>query len=135
MISKNKKIIIIISVVAIIAIVIIRYSFLAVFWLTTPGDGEITANEKVLFEKIKEENHAKKVWREPKYNMTAPKDTTTYRIIVNDIPCDSDTLGLEAKAKEIKNEINKLNLHKNFYKYEIIYACIDGKDYNYSYLR
>ncbi|MDH6252782.1 flagellar basal body-associated protein FliL [Chryseobacterium sp. H1D6B] len=131
----KKKTIIISILLVVLVVLVIRYGFVLVFWLTTPKDGELRPAEKVLFEKIKKEDNAKDVWREPKYNMTSPKDTITYRLIVNGIPCLEDTLALKNKAQDIRTEIDKLKLHKNFYKYQVLYECVDGKEYTYSFKR
>lgn len=131
----KKKTLIIFALLIIFIVLLIRYGFIIILWLTTPRDGELRTDEKILFEKIKKNDRARDVWREPKYNITAPKDTATYTIIVNDIPCQKDTTALKDRAQRIKSEIDKLNLHSNFYKYEVLYKCSDGKEYNYKFLR
>lgn len=131
----KKKTLIIFALLIIFIVLLIRYGFIIVLWLTTPGDGELRTDEKILFEKIKKNDMARDVWREPKYNFTAPKDTTTYTIVVNNIPCQKDIISLKDRAKSIKSEIDKLNLHSNFYKYDVLYKCTDGKEYNYKFLR
>lgn len=131
----KKKTLIIFALLIIFIVLLIRYGFIIILWLTTPRDGELRTDEKILFQKIKKDDRARDVWREPRYNITAPKDTTTYTIIVKDIPCQKDTTGLKDRAQRIKSEIDKLNLHSNFYKYEVLYKCSDGKEYNYKFLR
>lgn len=131
---KKRSLLILIGIVIIIAL-IIRYGFLIIFWFTTPKGGEISQNEKILFQKIKNENKATNVWREPKYNIINPKDTIVYRIIINNLPCTGNTLNLKSNSLKIKERIYSLNLHKNFYKYDIIYQCKDGEDIRYSYFR
>ncbi|KQS93085.1 hypothetical protein [Chryseobacterium sp. Leaf394] len=131
----KKKKLIIFTFLVIFIVLLVRYGFLIVLWLTTPGDGEMTLNEKVLFEKIKKDTQAKDVWREPKYNMTHPKDTTTYTVVVNGIPGHADTISLKDKAQSIRSEINKLNLHPNFYRYHVLYKSTDGKEYYFKFLR
>ncbi len=131
----KKKTLIIFVLLIIFIVLLIRYGFIIVLWLTTPGDGELRTDEKILFEKIKKNDMARDVWREPKYNITAPKDTTTYIIVVNNIPCDKDTTTLKDRAQYIKHEIDKLNLHSNFYKYEVLYKCSNGKEYKYEIMR
>lgn len=95
----------------------------------------MTLNEKVVFEKIKKDNQAKDVWREPKYDMTYPKDTTTYTFFVDEIPGHADTISLKDEAQSIRSEINKLNLHPNFYRYHVLYKSTDGKEYYFKFLR
>ncbi|PWW25665.1 MULTISPECIES: hypothetical protein [unclassified Chryseobacterium] len=125
----------IIGIIAILCLIIYRYGFLIVFWLTTPKEGTLSSSEKMLLEKIKTENHAKEVLREPKYNVDQPKDTTVYKIIVNKIPCTSDTLMLKNNASSIKKRLDDISLHQNYYKYQIFYECTDGKEYVYSFMR
>lgn len=126
---------IIVGIVVILGLIIYRYGFLIVFWLTTPGKGELTSSEKILLEKIKIENHAEKVLREPKYNAGEPKDTTVYKVIVDKIPCTSDTLSFKKNASSIKRRLDSIGLHKNYYKYQIFYECTDGKEYIYTLMR
>ncbi len=126
---------IIVGIVVILGLIIYRYGFLIVFWLTTPGKGELTSSEKILLEKIRIENHAEKVLREPKYNASEPKDTTVYKVIVDKIPCTSDTLFFKKNASSIKRRLDSIGLHKNYYKYQIFYECTDGKEYIYTLMR
>lgn len=88
-----------------------------------------------MFEKIKKNNQAKNVWREPKYYITAPKDTITYTFVVSSIPCQKDTISLKDRAQSIRYEIDKLKLHPNFYKFNVLYEFTDGKEYNFKFLR
>lgn len=126
---------IIIGIVVVLGLIIYRYGFLLIYWLTTPGKGELTSSEKNLLEKIRMENHAKEVLREPKYNAAEPKDTTVYKIIVHKIPCTSDTLFFKQNASSIKKRLDSIGLHKNYYKYQIFYECEDGKEYMYTLTR
>ena len=125
----------IIGIITVLCVMVYRYGFLVVFWLTTPGKGELTSSEKILLEKIRIENHAEKVLREPKYNAGEPKDTTVYKVIVDKIPCASDTLFLKKNALSIKRRLDSIDLHKNYYKYQIFYECTDGKEYIYTLMR
>lgn len=125
----------IIGIIAILCLIIYRYGFLIVFWLTTPENGTLSSSEKNLLEKIKTENHAKEVLREPKYNVDQPKDTTVYKIIVNKVPCTSDTLFYRSNAFSIKRRLDSIRLHQNYYKYQIFYECMDGKEYVYSFMK
>ncbi len=131
----KKKIIIISILVIALTYLSIRYGFIAVLWLTTPKDGELTQAEKNLFIKIKKNTGATEVWREPKYHLKYPKDTTTYRIIASSINCNNDSLLLRENAQIVRLEIDQWNLHKNFYQYQVIFKCVNGKEYTYKYLR
>ena len=130
-----KKNIVIITVIVFLGLIIYRYGFLLIFWFTIPKNGELTSPEKTLFERIRIENQAKEVWREPKYNISGPKDTTVYKVIINKIPCTTDTLFFKKKAADIKRRLDSIQLHKNYYKYQIFYECIDGKEYIYTFKR
>lgn len=122
----SKKNIIIVLVVTLVILGIYRFGFLGVLWLTTPGDGEISATETALFQKIKEESKAKSVYREPKYTISEPKDTLAYRIIVFKPICTKNQDSLKVEAQKIASQANSsLNLHKNFIRFEVFYDCSD----------
>lgn len=122
----SKKNIIIVLVVTLVIFGIYRFGFLGVFWLTTPGDGEISATETALFQKIKEESKAKSVYREPKYDISEPNDTLAYRIIVFKPICTKNQDSLKVEAQKIVSQANSsLNLHKNFVRFEVFYDCSD----------
>ena len=122
----SKKNIIIVLVVTLVILGIYRFGFLAVLWLTTPGDGEISASETALFQKIKDESKAKSVYREPKYTISEPKDTLAYRIIVFKPICNKNQDSLKVEAQKIASQANSsLNLHKNFIRFEVFYDCSD----------
>lgn len=133
--KKNWVIISIFAALIAIIVFLINYGFLIVFWLTTPGDGELRPEEKILFEKIKKRSNASDIQREPKYHISNPKDTIAYSIIINNISCHKiiNKDSLEIEALKIKSEIDKFKLHRNFYKYEIIYECKNGEEILYSY--
>ena len=119
-----KKIIIIFSIIILSVFLFFRYAGLVIFWLVTPGDGELRPAEKILLEEIKKESKALDVWREPKYHISNPSDTTTYRIIIRNQESktivNKDSLKIEATKISIK--INKrLNLHPKFINYLIHY--------------
>ncbi|OWP85877.1 hypothetical protein BWK60_11765 [Flavobacterium covae] len=109
-----------------------------IFWLFTPGDGELRPAEKILFEKVKSESKALDIWREPKYHISDPRDTVTYRLIIrkkeSNINIDLDSLKI--KAKDIAIEIeNKLNLNSKFINYEIIYEYVRSGDKKFKFKR
>ena len=84
----KKKVIIILTLSISFIYLFFRYAGLLIFWLVTPGDGEFRPAEKILFEEIKKESNAVDIWREPKYHISKPRDTTTYRIIIKKIKCN-----------------------------------------------
>ena len=132
----NKKWIIIWAGIVIIAVLVIRYGFILVFWLTTPKDGELRTEELALFQKIKTDMNIDKVSREPRYKMSQPDDTLSYKLFINDVNCSKwDNRQLQYQSDKIKKEIDQIHLHKNFYKYVVIYRCKDGGDKRFSYLR
>ncbi|AEW87355.1 hypothetical protein B0A78_08565 [Flavobacterium columnare NBRC 100251 = ATCC 23463] len=109
-----------------------------IFWLFTPGDGELRPAEKILFEKVKSESKALDIWREPKYHISDPRDSVTYRLIIrkkeSNINIDLDSLKI--KAKDIAIEIeNKLNLNSKFINYEIIYEYVRSGDKKFKFKR
>ncbi|MGO4709815.1 hypothetical protein AB4Y90_12005 [Chryseobacterium sp. 2TAF14] len=121
-----KKKIIITAIISLLIFLVYRYGFVLVFWLSTPGDGELRPEEIRLFNSIKSTSKAQDVWREPKYDIINPKDTCTYRIIIYKVKCNSKKDSLKPEALKIANEVNrKMNLDKNFVRYEIVYQCND----------
>ncbi|AUX19230.1 hypothetical protein AQ623_13790 [Flavobacterium columnare] len=109
-----------------------------IFCLFTPGDGELRPAEKILFEKVKSESKALDIWREPKYHISDPRDSVTYRLIIrkkeSNINIDLDSLKI--KAKDIAIEIeNKLNLNSKFINYEIIYEYVRSGDKKFKFKR
>jgi hypothetical protein len=122
--KKNK--IIIITIIA-IGLLIYRFGFILIFWLTaTPRDGELRLAEKVLFEEIKKELNAKEIDRSPRHHISNPRDTTSYEIIISEIACRKlqDSLSIIAKSIVIKAN-KRLKLNPKFYKYKIIFYCDD----------
>ena len=122
----SKKNIIIVLIIALAIFAIYRFGFLGVFWLTTPKDGESTKNEIELFHKIKEESKAKSVYREPKYDISQPKDTLAYRIIIFKPVCTKNQDSLKIEAQKVASFAkSSLKLHENFIRFEIFYDCSD----------
>lgn len=58
-----------------------------------------------------------------------------YTVVVSSIPCQKDTISLKDRAQSIRYEIDKLKLHPNFYKFNVLYEFTDGKEYNFKFLR
>ena len=115
-----------------------RYAGLLVFWLVTPGDGVLRSAEKLLFEEIKKESKAVDIWREPKYHISKPRDTTTYRIIIKKIKCNeiSNRDSLQYQALKIAKRVEeKLVLNSKFINYEIIYKCVGRYDESFKFKR
>ncbi|WP_165764161.1 hypothetical protein [Flavobacterium covae] len=133
-----KKKAIILSTIFVFIYLCYRYMGIFIFWLFTPGDGELRPAEKILFEKVKSESKALDIWREPKYHISDPRDTVTYRLIIrkkeSNINIDLDSLKI--KAKDIAIEIeNKLNLNSKFINYEIIYEYVRSGDKKFKFKR
>jgi hypothetical protein len=123
----DKKTKILIFIIITIGLFIYRFGFILLFWLTaTPRDGELRPAEKVLFEEIKKELKAKEIDRSPRHHISNPRDTTSYEIIISDIPCEKIQDSLSIIAKNIAIKANKrLNLNPKFHKYKIIFYCND----------
>lgn len=131
-----KKNIIIITLISIFVFLIYKYGFLFVFWLTTPEDGELRPEEIKLFNHIKSTSKAEDVSREPKYNISNPKDTTTYKIIIYKVECNNQKDSLKKEAIKIVEKANTtLNLNSNFIRYMIIYECNDEQSQRFSFKR
>ncbi|GEM59256.1 hypothetical protein HUE46_03325 [Flavobacterium columnare] len=133
-----KKKAIILSTIFVFIYLCYRYMGIFIFWLFTPGDGELRPAEKILFEKVKSESKALDIWREPKYHISDPRDSVTYRLIIrkkeSNINIDLDSLKI--KAKDIAIEIeNKLNLNSKFINYEIIYEYVRSGDKKFKFKR
>ena len=111
---------------------------LIIFWLVTPGDGELRPAEKVFFKEIQTKSKALEVWREPKYNISNPKDITTYRIIIRkkSITAARNIDSLSNEAEKISKKIdNLLILNDKFINYEIIYEFTGFKDESFKFKR
>ncbi len=133
-----KKKIIIVSVIILFIYLFFRYAGLVIFWLVTPGDGELIPTEKILLEEIKTKSKALDVWREPQYNISNPKDTTTYRIIIrkNEVNGIRNIDSLKNEAVKISKKIDEsLNLNDKFINYEIIYEFVGHKDESFKFKR
>ncbi|AMO21216.2 hypothetical protein [Flavobacterium columnare] len=133
-----KKKAIILSTIFVFIYLCYRYMGIFIFCLFTPGDGELRPAEKILFEKVKSESKALDIWREPKYHISDPRDSVTYRLIIrkkeSNINIDLDSLKI--KAKDIAIEIeNKLNLNSKFINYEIIYEYVRSGDKKFKFKR
>ena len=122
----SKKNIIIVLIITLAIVAIYQFGFLGVFWMTTPGDGELSKAEVELFKSVEKGSKAKSVYREPKYNISEPKDTLAYRIIVFKPICTKNSDSLKIEAQKIASQANSsLNLHKNFVRLEVFYDCSD----------
>lgn len=131
-----KKKIFIITAIGLFLYSCFRYMGLFIFWLLTPGDGELRPAERILFEQIKKESNALDIWREPKYHISNPKDTVTYRVIIRNREAkktiNKDSLKNEANKISIKLE-NSLNLNSKFINYIIHFESSGEYGYDVSY--
>lgn len=103
-------------------------SFFAVFWLTyfsSPKRIESLPQEKKMFTRLKKEYHLKKIERAPEteHRLLTPKDTLTYSLYLTGVDCTRNEEEMKRETLEISKEVNKLGLHQNFYKYEIVFYC------------
>jgi hypothetical protein len=136
-----KKKIVLISAILLFLYLCFRYMGLLIFWMVTPGDGELRPAEKILFEQIKKESKAIHISREPKYYISNPKDTTTYRIIIRkkelkELKEIRNVDSLKSEATKISKKIDKLlNLNEKFINYEIIYEYLGYKDESFKFKR
>ncbi|SPE78451.1 hypothetical protein FLACOL_02467 [Flavobacterium columnare] len=133
-----KKKTIILSTIFVFIYLCYRYMGIFIFWLFTPGDGELRLAEKILFEEVKSKSKASDIWREPKYHISDPRDTVTYRLIIRTRESNSniDLDSLKLKAKDIAIEIeHKLNLNSKFINYEIIYEYVRLGDKKFKFKR
>jgi len=122
----SKKNIILVLIITLAIVAICRFGFLEIFWMTTPGDGELSSSEKEFFQEIQKESKAKSVYREPKYAISEPKDTVAYRIIIFKPICTENQDSLKVEAQRIASQAKSaLNLHNNFIRFEIFYDCSD----------
>ncbi|WP_123901309.1 hypothetical protein [Flavobacterium davisii] len=119
-----KKKAIILSTIIVFIYLCYRYMGIFIFWLFTPGDGELRPAEKILFEEVKKKSEAIDIYRGPKYHISNPKDTLSYGITIKlrekNKLINKDSLKIEAKNIAVKIE-NLLNLHPNFVNYVIHY--------------
>ncbi len=102
--------------------------FLAVFFLTyfsSPKRIESLPKEKVLFARLKKDYHLEKIERSPEteHQLLAPKDTLIYTLYLSKIDCGKSEEEMKSGALAIAKEINTLDWHPNFYKYEIFFYC------------
>lgn len=124
--TKTIKQILIIASVGII--LYLGAGFFAVFWLTyfsSPKRAESLPKEKILFAKLKKEYHLDEKGRSPEteHRLLTPKDTLTYILYLSGIDCVKNKKEADTVSLKIAQEINHLDLHPNFYKYEIILFC------------
>jgi hypothetical protein len=109
--------------------------YVPILWFlffTQRGDGELRPEE------IKKEYKITKIERTPEYNISSPKDTTTYSLFFDDIDCIQYPGGeLSKKFHLLATRINKdLHLNNKFYKYDFIFYCKNSSDlYKFKYLR
>jgi hypothetical protein len=126
----KKKIIAISALSILFVFLFFRYAGLLVFWLVTPGDGELRPAEKVLFEELKGELKIEDIYRLPNYHISNPRDTTTYMLYIKLKDCNSIDSIVNIKANSIVNRIyNQVNLNPKFIAYDIIFTC-NGYDKN-----
>lgn len=116
-------------------LLILKYGFMIVFWLTTPKDGDLYKEEILLFEKIKIKHRAERVLREPKYNLSASHPQSFYRIIISRIPCNSinDSVMLKSDADSIYNETSKFIIAEKFPQKEVMFICKSGEEIRFFY--
>jgi len=107
-----------------------RYAGLLVFWLVTPGDGELRPAEIVLFEELKGELKIEDIYSLPNYHISNPRDTTTYMLYIKLKDCNSIDSIVNIKANSIVQRIyNQVNLNPKFIAYDIVFTC-NGYDEN-----
>ena len=119
-----RKKIIVISLLFMFIVLVFRYGFVIILWMTTPKKNELSINELKLINEIKKELDVKTIDRTPRYNLTNPKDTISYSLFIKDIDCVNHKYNLKKTAQKIAQKINKnVFLHKKVYKIDIVYEC------------
>lgn len=105
------------------------YNFFAVFMLTNFANKKkdhIKKYEEIFFNELKQKYKFTKISRAPEYNFEKPQDTCTYELYFENFDCNKPKQELKNISKEIFNGIErKLKLGKLYYKYKIVYYCID----------
>ncbi|OWP83502.1 hypothetical protein EH230_13855 [Flavobacterium columnare] len=119
-----KKVVIGLVVITILAL---GFKFLVISWLSffsNPNRGTLSEKEILLFKALKKEFQIIEIERDSDFeekNIREDIDTITYKIYLY-YDKRFDTLKMENTSKVIFKNLEKLDLNKNIYKYEIVFC-------------